>query len=139
MSVIRGKKGAEESGAKITLWKMVRGSAVGTILFFLLLLIMAAVILKANLPSAALIAASLGAAALSAFAAGFIAVRPLRRSGIVLGALSSLPIILVIAAAAAISAGTLGRNIAIAAPVMAAAGMVGGIVAANKRLKQKRR
>lgn len=139
MSVKKSKRGRETSAKKKTVLSVLKGSAVGTVLFFLLLLLASRAVLRFDLDSALLTVFAFAVAAVAAFAAGFAAVRPTRKNGVPMGAVSAVPILAVVAVAAAITSGSVGRNMLIAAAIMLVFGAVGGIAAVNFRKKKSRR
>lgn len=139
MSVKKSKRGKEDSGKKKFIMTVLKGSAAGTVVFFLLLLIFSRAILSFDIDSSLLAVFAFASAALAAFVSGFAAVRPTRKKGVPVGALSVLPILVVIATASAIASGSLGRNLLIAAAIMLLGGAAGGISAVNVRRKKSRR
>jgi putative membrane protein (TIGR04086 family) len=139
MSVRQSKRGKEDSGRKKFAITVLKGSALGTVVFFLLLLIFSRVILRFDIDSSLLAVFAFASAALAAFVSGFAAVRPARKKGVPVGALSVLPILIVIAAVSAIASGSLGQNMLIAAAIMLLGGAAGGVSAVNLRRKKSRR
>ena len=139
MSVKKSKRGKESSGRKKVVMTILKGSAIGTVLFFLLLLIASRAMLKFDIDSSLLAVFAFASAAIAAFVSGFAAVRPTRKKGIPMGALSALPILILIAVASAIASGSLGQNMLIAATIMIICGAVGGIAAVNVKRKKSRR
>ncbi len=139
MSVKKSRRGKEDSGRKKAVLTVLKGSAVGTVLFFLLLLFASRAMLRFDLDSNLLAVFAFTAIALAAFVSGFAAVRPTRKKGVPMGALSVMPILVVIAVATAIASGSLGHNMLIAAAVMVVCGALGGIAAVNAKRKKSRR
>ena len=118
--------------------KILIGSFVGSLLYFLVLALFALFALKSNVASSSYMPAGLFFCALSAFVGGFAAVKPLKQKGIAYGALSGLVQALVCSTVLFIvnkaNAGT-GIFILMALTVAASAG--GGIAAVNMKIKKK--
>ncbi|NLO45298.1 MAG: TIGR04086 family membrane protein [Clostridiales bacterium] len=139
MSVKGIKRGKEDNANKKAVANILKGSAVGSAAFFLLLLMFASVILRFDIDSSVLAVFAFASAAIAAFISGFAAVRPTRKKGILAGALSVLPILILITVISAITCGSPGQNMLIAAAVMIAGGAAGGISAVNMRRKKSKR
>ena len=110
------------------------GSAISLILFFSLAAVSAFILWKNDADTASFKYILFAIGAVSGFLGGFTAVRPIRKNGIVLGAVSSLlPCIVAIGISALIAKGFLSAMgwIFIAVNVLFSA--IGGIIAVNKR------
>lgn len=110
------------------------GSAISLILFFSLAAVSAFILWKNDADTASFKYILFAIGAVSGFLGGFTAVRPIRKNGIVLGAVSSLlPCIVAIGISALIAKGFLSATgwIFIAVNVLFSA--IGGIIAVNKR------
>ena len=127
-----------KSGMRLTAISLLIGNIIGTVLFFLLTLLASAVILKKTVSSDFYTPVAVIISGLSALAAGFAAVRPIRKNGLIMGLGSSILLIACICASAALtSGGSMGIKTAIAAAVAAVCAAVGGILAANMKKRSK--
>lgn len=130
----RTKASSQTNEVKDIIIKALIGSAFGTI-FFLILTALASLILwkqDADTPVYKYVLLLIGV--VSGFVTGFIAVRPVRKNGLALGALSALPsyfiVILISSILARSGVGVIGW---ILLAIMVIFSAVGGIVAVNKR------
>ncbi len=114
--------------------KALIGSAVSLILFFALMAVAAFILWKKDSDSESFKYIVLAIGAVASFIGGFAAVRPIRKNGIILGAMSALPSYFIIILASSIMAksgiGIIGW---ILLGVMVLFSAAGGIVAVNKR------
>ena len=114
--------------------KTLTGSLVGLAVFFLLAAAAAAVLLKTDADGEIYKYILLSVGAVAAFICGFAAVRPVRKNGIVFGALSVLPMYLVIILASIlISKSGIGLIGWVLLGVQLLFAAIGGIIAVNKR------
>ncbi len=114
--------------------KTLIGSLVGALLFFLLTALVAVILWKTDADSEIYKYVMLFIGAISAFVCGFVAVRPIRKDGIIIGILSVLPVYIV----TVIVSSLIGRSgvgiigwILLAIQIILSA--IGGIIAVNKR------
>lgn len=123
---------------RLTAISLLIGNIIGAVLFFLLTLLASAVILKKTVSSDFYTPVAVIISGFSALAAGFSAVRPLRKNGLIIGLGSSILLIACICVSAALaSGGSMGIKTAIAAAVAAVCAAVGGILAANMKKRSK--
>ncbi len=123
---------------RLTAISLLIGNIIGVVLFFLLTLLASAVILKKTVSSDFYTPVAVIISGFSALAAGFSAVRPLRKNGLIIGLGSSILLIACICVSAALaSGGSMGIKTAIAAAVAAVCAAVGGILAANMKKRSK--
>lgn len=128
----------DEGSIQYSLKRVMIGSAVGAIAFFALLALTAMFLLKSGIHQSTLPFMAIGIAGIASFISGYTAVRPLRKKGIAYGAFSTIPLAVVIIAAILIANKIgIGMNTLIMLPVMLILGAVGGITAANMRLRHK--
>ncbi len=111
-------------------------AAIGTVLFFVLLCVFAFVALKIDASVDTYSWYGFGSMVVSAFLSAFAALRKIKNSGIVFGALTGLlqGIVAAVASVAA-NSGTVGLNLAILVAVAGASAAVGGVLAVNKKTK----
>ncbi|MBQ5840407.1 MAG: TIGR04086 family membrane protein [Clostridia bacterium] len=110
------------------------GVAVGILVCTLLLLLMAAVIQRVDVPLGAALPLAVGAAAVGAFAGGLTAALISRQRGLLLGAVSGLVLfLLVLLAGLARYAAVDGSTALLKAVVLMVAGAVGGVLGVNRR------
>lgn len=119
---------------KTVIIKTLTGSLVGLVIFFLLTAAATAVLWKTDADSEIYKYILLSVGAVSAFICGFVAVRPVRKNGIVFGALSVLPVYLItIIVSMLISKSGVGLFGWILLGIQLLLAAVGGIIAVNKR------
>ena len=110
------------------------GVAVGILVCTLLLLLMAAVIQRVDVPRGAALPLAVVAAAVGAFAGGLTAALISRQRGLLLGAISGLVLfLLVLLAGLARYAAVDGPTALLKAVVLVVAGAVGGVLGVNRR------
>ena len=135
MPAKRGER-KETNDKKTLLISLLIGSALGVAIFFILLSIASAVMLKKGVSSGAYTPVSIVCAAIAAFIAGLFSVIPIRKNGLLLGLCSSVLLIACVVVSAA-AAGSVGIKTAIAVAVAAVCACVGGILAANMKKKTR--
>lgn len=130
----RRSKPQTADGIKTVIIKALIGSLVGLVVFFLLTALAAFILWKTDADGVIFKYIMLLVGAVSGLVGGFTAVRPTRKNGIAVGALSALPCylieILVSVLVAKNGIGTIGWILMIIQLVLSA---VGGIIAVNKR------
>ncbi len=132
----RGER--RETNAKKTLMiSLLAGNAIGAAIFFVLLSIAAAVILKKGVSSGAYAPVSIACAATAAFVAGLSSVIPIRKNGLLLGLCSSVLLVACIVISALTAGGGVGIKTAITTAVAGICAGVGGILAANMKKKTR--
>ena len=105
MPAKRGER-KETNDKKTLLISLLIGNALGVAIFFILLSIASAVILKKGVSSGAYTPVSIICSGAAALMAGFISVCPIRKNGLLLGLCSSvLPVACVVISAAAAGGG----------------------------------
>ncbi len=127
-------KAQASSDIKTMAVKALIGSAVALVMFFALTALASFIMWKKDADTEIFKYIMLALGALAGFVGGFVAVRPVRKNGIAVGALSALPpyfvIILVSTLVAKSGVGIIGW---ILLGIMILFAAVGGIVAVNKR------
>lgn len=114
--------------------KALIGSLVGLVVFFILTALASFILWKNDADSEIFKYIMLIIGAVSAFIGGFVAVRPTRKNGIAVGALSALPSYLVIILISVLlSKSGVGAVGWVLLAVMILFSAIGGIVAVNKR------
>lgn len=114
--------------------KALIGSAVGLVLFFALTALASFALWKADADSEVFKYIMLIIGAVAGFVGGFVAVRPTRKNGIAVGALSALPTYLaVILTSTLVSKSGVGVIGWVFLAVLVLFSAIGGIVAVNKR------
>jgi putative membrane protein (TIGR04086 family) len=110
------------------------GVAVGIVVCTLLLMLMAAVIQRVDIPAGAALPLAVGAAAAGAFLAGLTAALVAGQRGLLMGAVSGLLLYLpmLVAGLARYSAVDGGASL-LKLAVLVAAGAVGGVLGVNRR------
>ena len=136
MPAKRGER-KETNDKKTLLISLLIGNALGAAIFFILLSIASAVILKKGVSSGAYTPVSIVCAAIAAFIAGLFSVIPIRKNGLLLGLCSSVLLIACVVVYAAAAGGSVGIKTAIAVAVAAVCACVGGILAANMKKKTR--
>lgn len=132
----RKRKSAQQGNADLrtVIVKTLIGSVIGAVMFFLLVALMSLIVLKADMSQSPYKYMILGAGMISGFICGFAAVRPVRKNGIVVGALSALPMYLLAVTLATLNSRTgIGVIGWILLGVMIVFAAIGGILAVNKR------
>lgn len=122
------------SDIKTVAVKALIGSLVGVILFFALTALASFILWKTDSDESIYKFVLLLIGAVASFTGGFVAVRPTRKNGIAVGALSALPVYLIeILASVLVSKSGIGVIgwIMLAVQILVAA--IGGIIAVNKR------
>ncbi len=119
--------------------KIVIGSVIGTVLFFVMIALFSFAALKSDVFSqSAYMPLGLFSAFISSFIGGFITVRPIKKNGALLGVLTGIIQALVSAAAVFfINERNSGTGIFILIAVFAVAGAIGGISAVNLKVRKK--
>lgn len=122
------------SDIKTVIIKALTGSLVGIILFFALNALASLILWKADTDESVYKFVSLVIGAVTAFVCGFVAVRPTRKNGVAVGALSVLPVYLFeIIASVLVSRSGIGLIGWILLAVQLLFSAIGGIIAVNKR------
>lgn len=132
------KEKAEEKAVALLAKRVGIGFGVGCILFFGLIAVFAVIGLKTDIGQEKYRYFAWGAVAASALFGGFIAVMPLRRNGLLIGGAVGLAdgVPAVIAVSIAAENGVGGRELLCAA-VFIVCGALGGVAAANRKVKRK--
>ena len=126
------RKPKAKADLRTVIVRTLTGSAVGTAVFFALTALASFICLKKDSAPEAYGYFELAIGAAAGFLCGYTAVKPVRKKGIIVGAVSSMPMYLIVTCAAAlISHGGIGLMGWILGAVMLAAGAAGGIVAVN--------
>ncbi len=132
------KRPVQKDGSPRIPLRIAVGTLAGGILFFTLLTAGAYVVCRRDPEPNVYGTLMLALCAVSAGVCGCVTVLPVRRSGLVLGMLSVLPLFLVIAAAAAfVQRAPLGVTGWSTLGAMLACGGIGGVLAANRKKKKK--
>ncbi|MBR6531517.1 MAG: TIGR04086 family membrane protein [Clostridia bacterium] len=114
--------------------KILIGSLVGVLLFFVLTALASFLLWKTDTDESVYKFVILSVGAFAAFAGGFVAVRPIRKNGIALGTLSTiLPYFIVILVSALVAKSGMGAVGWILLPLQILFSAIGGIIAVNKR------
>lgn len=130
----RTKAKSQNNSLKNYVVKTAIGSVTGLVVFFTLALVASFVLWKNDSDTASFKYVIFALAAISGFVGGFVAVRPVRKNGIVFGALSALlPCIIVAVVSMLISKSGLAVTAWIFFVIYILLAAAGGIVAANKR------
>lgn len=110
------------------------GTAVGTLGCMALLMLMALVIQKVDVPRSAVLPLAIAAAAVGAFLAGLVAAAMAKQKGLLLGIACGLTLfLLILLAGFARYAGVDGGNAAVKLAVLLLAGGIGGVLGVNMR------
>lgn len=119
--------------------KIIIGSVIGAVLFFVLIALFSAAALRTDLfPQSVYIPFGLLSAAVSSIIGGIITVRPLKKNGALLGALTGLVQALISSAAVFfINERNSGTGIFILMAVFVVFGAIGGISAVNLKVRKK--
>lgn len=127
----------ENNSSKIN--RVIIGSVIGAVLFFMFIALFSVLVLKTDAFSSSFyMPAGLMSGAVSSFLCGFITVRPIKKNGAALGALSGLVQALICSAAIFfINSNNSGVGIFILMAVIVAFGAVGGISAVNLKIRKK--
>ena len=118
--------------------KIIIGSAIGTVLYFLIVAVAAVAVLKSGSGTSVYMPIGFAAGVLSGFAGGFAAVRPIKEKGAMFGALSGLgqallcSIVLFI-----VNKATAGSGMFILSLIIIICSALGGIAAVNAKRKKK--
>lgn len=129
-------RGAEQNSAKTDYKHYIFAFAAELVTLCALLSIFSIIIVKSNVSPCILPFLSIFSFAAAAFCAGFTAVRPKRKNGIVTGFISALPVLAISAAfIAALNNGTVTFVFIITIISQVFCSMAGGIAAANIRKK----
>lgn len=124
------RKTKTDSSLKNIIIHALMGAAIGTAAFFILTLIVSLICLKRDTDPANYGFIELAAGAASGFVCGFSAAKPVGRKGLIIGALSSLPMYFIcILVSVLLTHSGVGAMGWILAGVMLAASAAGGIVA----------
>ena len=126
------RKDANGMDLRSVIIKMLTGAAVGTAVYFALTAIAAFISLKKDVDPRGFGFTDLALGAAAAVICGFIAVKKVRKKGIVIGALSTLPMYFTVACVCLlVSHCGIGMYGWILGGVMLLSGAVGGIIAVN--------
>ena len=131
---------SKENGSSVYK-KIIIGSLSGTVIFFILLFLFSCIALKSDVfPMSAYMPLGLVSAAISSLGGGFITVRPDKKNGMLLGALTGLVQALVSSAAMFfINERNSGTGIFILMAVIILFGAIGGMAAVNLKVRKKYR
>lgn len=129
----KSKRARREEQKASPLVKISVGAATGVVLFFTLISAISLATLKAGLGNEIYLPSGLAAGALSGFAAGFVAVKPIKKNAVPFGAAAGLAAsVISVAISAAISSAASLKLLALIG-VMTLCSALGGILAVNMR------
>lgn len=124
------RKANKETDLRTVIIKILIGSAIGTAVYFVLTAAAAFISLKKDMASEGFGFLDLALGAFAAVLCGFIAVKPIMKKGLIIGALSTMPMYFIVACACIfISHSGIGMYGWILGGVMLFGGAVGGIIA----------
>lgn len=130
----KSKGGGANADLRTIIIRCLTGAIIGTVTFFAILVLMSFIALKADLSDSLYKYLVLADGAVSGFVCGFATVRPIRKNGIIFGAVSALPMFIITALTAFLTSNSgLGAIGWILAGVMIIFSAIGGILAVNKR------
>lgn len=120
---------------------LIIGSVTGSVMFFVLIALFSLVFLKTDLLSASFyMPCGLISGAVSGFVSGFVSVIPVKKNGVLTGALSGLFQALICSAAVFfINNNNSGTGIFILMALITVSGMAGGVAAVNIKMKKRYR
>lgn len=126
------KRDSAETDLRSVIIKILTGAAVGTAVYFALTAVTAFISLKKDIDPRGFGFTDLALGAAAAVICGFIAVKKVRKKGLLLGALSTLPMYFIIVCACLLASHCgIGMYGWILGGVMLLAGAVGGIIAVS--------
>ena len=132
------KKHSDNNINKTAVIPLIFGSVAGSVLYFSLMALFAAIALKQDLADEYYWILTLAAGCVSGFLSGYIAVIPTRKNGLISGILSVFPVIIIAFLAASIVTRTgIGFYGWVSVATMLLSGGISGIIAANKKKKTK--
>ena len=138
MTTTKKRQSQEDKGIKYIITKLLLGSALGIAVFFMLLSVASLFVLKNSVDSKIFPIISLFIAAISSFFSSFVAVRPIRKNGILMGICASLPLIITICIAVFFeSGGNIGVITVVMTVSMIICAAIGGIIAVNKKKRSR--
>ena len=124
------RKSGTEADLRTVIIKMLTGAAVGTAVYFALAAAASFISLKKDTAPEGFGFLDLALGAFAAVLCGFVAVKPIMKKGLIVGALSTMPMYFVIACICIlVTHGGIGMYGWILGGVMLLAGAVGGIIA----------
>ena len=124
------RKSQPDNSLKNIVIKGLTGSLAGTVLFFAATAVMALICLKKDTAQSNYSYIELAVGAAAGYACGYIAVKPLKKNGLLVGAVSAMPMYFVIAAVSILlSHGGIGVMGWVLAGVMIISSAVGGFTA----------
>lgn len=130
---VKARAAKEQTGAGASLRGILTGSAVGTLVFFMLLCFMALVSLKSGMKQAAFPYLGIAAGTGAAFFTGLVAVKQIGKNGLAMGGVAVLPLLTVVLLTVLFTGKSMGMMTLILAFAMIAASCAGGILAVNRR------
>lgn len=131
MSVKRRKQKAEADLRTIIVRVLIM-SGIGTVIFFVLTALASLICLKNDSSPEAYGYFDLAIGTAAGFVCGFFATRPVKKKGLIIGTVSTMPMYLVVTCISVIASHSgLGMTGWILGVVMLIAGAIGGIVAVN--------
>lgn len=126
------KRNSADTDLRSVIIKMLTGAAVGTAVYFALTALAAFICLKKDIDPRGFGFTDLALGAAAAVICGFIAVKKVRKKGLAIGALSTLPVYFIIICACLLTSHCGIRMYGwILGGVMLLAGAVGGIIAVS--------
>ena len=134
----KNKTARREESADKNYIRILIGSAVSAVIYFLLVAMFALISLKNGVSSAMYVPAGIFFAFVSGFTGGFITVRPIKAKGIFYGTVSGLISAIICSVVHFIANGNkAGSGLLILAGAMIVAAAAGGITAVNLKVKNK--
>ena len=131
-------KTAKKDDNNKPIYKILIGSVIGSVLYFLLIALFSLMALKSSFDSSVYMPAGIVLGGLSAFLGGFITVKPIKEKGVFYGALTGLIQALICASVLFIvNNATAGTGIFILIAVILLCGALGGVAAVNIKKKIK--
>jgi len=124
------RKARVETDLRTVIIKMLIGAAIGTAVYFALTAVSAFISLKKDTSPEGFGFIDLALGAFAAVICGFVAVKPIMKKGLLVGAVSTMPIFFIVACVCLlVTHGEIGMYGWILGGVMLFAGAVGGIIA----------
>lgn len=133
-----GKSNRKDNKSKTPFTKIIIGSVISTVLFFIIIALFALSALNSVFSSSSYMPVGMVSGSLTAFAGGFISVRKLKEKGVLFGAVSGIiQAVLCSVILFVINNGSVGTGVFILSALIIIFSALGGIAAVNLKIKKK--
>lgn len=134
----KAKSSRREEKKDINFIKLIIGSVISSVIYFVILAVYASFALKSGASASGYMPAGMVTGAVTGFLSGFIAVRPIKQKGAIFGAVAGLiHAVICMIVLFAVNNASAGNGIFILSAIIVICSVLGGIAAVNLKIKKK--